>query len=126
MKQLEFGWTPFGKLHVLDAASSLNINNFKSSENGYYEFTIIPLICGLKRNTMYGAGLPIEYGVSPFLAVAVDGQWGCWSEWSPCGASFKRRRTRACNNPSPMNGGKPCEGQWEEEEDCYISVFTDR
>ncbi|XP_075596554.1 complement component C6 isoform X2 [Balearica regulorum gibbericeps] len=58
--------------------------------------------------------------------VAVDGRWGCWSEWSPCDASFKTRRTRECNNPSPMNGGKACEGEWEEEEDCYVSVFMDR
>ncbi|XP_009583231.1 PREDICTED: complement component C6-like [Fulmarus glacialis] len=63
---------------------------------------------------------------SPAEKVAVDGRWGCWSKWSLCDASFKTRRTRECNNPSPMNGGKPCEGEWEEEEDCYVSVFTDR
>lgn len=61
-----------------------------------------------------------------FLAVAVDGRWGCWSEWSSCDASFKTRRTRECNNPAPMNGGKACEGEREEEEDCYVSVFMDR
>ncbi|XP_076218773.1 complement component C6 isoform X2 [Aptenodytes patagonicus] len=61
-----------------------------------------------------------------YKSVAVDGRWGCWSEWSSCDASFKTRRTRECNNPSPMNGGKPCEGEREEEEDCYVSVFTDR
>ncbi|XP_030825321.1 complement component C6 [Camarhynchus parvulus] len=72
----------------------------------------------------YGANC--ETRAPGYTTVAVDGQWGCWSEWSPCDASFKRRRTRECNNPSPMNGGKPCEGQREEEEDCYISVFTDR
>ncbi|NXC48975.1 CO6 protein, partial [Penelope pileata] len=61
-----------------------------------------------------------------YESVAVDGRWGCWSEWSSCDASFKRRRTRECNNPSPMNGGKPCKGEWKEEEDCYVSVFTDK
>ncbi|NWR38170.1 CO6 protein, partial [Tachuris rubrigastra] len=60
-----------------------------------------------------------------YKSVAVDGRWGCWSEWSSCDASFKTRRTRECNNPSPMNGGKPCEGEREEVEDCYVSVFTD-
>ncbi|XP_071588330.1 complement component C6 isoform X3 [Heliangelus exortis] len=61
-----------------------------------------------------------------YKSVAVDGRWGCWSEWSSCDASFKTRRTRKCDNPAPMNGGKPCEGEWKEEEDCYVSVFTDR
>uniref|UniRef100_A0A8C0IBN6 Complement C6 n=1 Tax=Bubo bubo TaxID=30461 RepID=A0A8C0IBN6_BUBBB len=60
-----------------------------------------------------------------YKSVAVDGRWSCWSEWSSCDASFKTRRTRECNNPSPMNGGKPCEGEREEEEDCYVSVFVD-
>ncbi|XP_058683773.1 complement component C6 [Poecile atricapillus] len=71
-------------------------------------------------------GTNCETRAPGYTAVAVDGRWGCWSEWSPCDASFKKRRTRECNNPSPMNGGKPCEGHWEEEEDCYVSVFTDR
>uniref|UniRef100_A0A8C3V118 Complement C6 n=1 Tax=Catharus ustulatus TaxID=91951 RepID=A0A8C3V118_CATUS len=67
-------------------------------------------------------GTNCETRAPGYTSVAVDGRWGCWSEWSPCGASFKQRRTRECNNPSPMNGGKPCEGQREEEEDCYVSV----
>ncbi|NXH64402.1 CO6 protein, partial [Rhabdornis inornatus] len=71
-------------------------------------------------------GTDCEMRAPGYTSVAVDGRWGCWSEWSPCDASFKRRRSRECNNPSPMNGGKPCEGQREEEEDCYVSVFTDR
>ncbi|NWY49350.1 CO6 protein, partial [Chionis minor] len=61
-----------------------------------------------------------------YNSVAIDGRWSCWSEWSSCDASFKTRRTRECNNPSPMNGGKPCEGEREEEEDCYISLLMDR
>ncbi|NWI86700.1 CO6 protein, partial [Pitta sordida] len=60
-----------------------------------------------------------------YNSVAVDGRWSCWSEWTPCDTSFRRKRTRECNNPSPMNGGKPCEGDQEEEEDCHVSVFTD-
>ncbi|XP_056180332.1 complement component C6 isoform X1 [Falco biarmicus] len=71
-------------------------------------------------------GKSCETRAPGYTSVAVDGRWSCWSEWSSCNASFKRRRTRQCNNPSPMNGGKPCEGEWEEEEDCYVSVFTDR
>ncbi|NWV65460.1 CO6 protein, partial [Malurus elegans] len=61
-----------------------------------------------------------------YTEVAVDGRWGCWSAWSPCDASFKRSRTRECNNPPPTSGGKQCEGQGKEEEDCSIPVFTNK
>ncbi|XP_013816476.2 complement component C6 [Apteryx mantelli] len=67
-----------------------------------------------------------EMRTPDYKSVAVDGHWGCWSEWSSCDASFKKKRSRKCNNPAPMNGGKPCEGEQEEEEDCYVSVFMDR
>ncbi|OXB56759.1 hypothetical protein ASZ78_002300 [Callipepla squamata] len=70
-------------------------------------------------------GTNCEVRAPGYESVAVDGRWGCWSEWSSCNASFKRRRTRECNNPTPMNGGKPCQGEREEEEDCYVSVFAD-
>ncbi|XP_069483298.1 complement component C6-like [Ambystoma mexicanum] len=58
-----------------------------------------------------------------YTSVAVDGYWSCWSEWSSCDASFKRKRTRSCNNPSPLNGGKECEGEQEQVEDCHFSIF---
>lgn len=117
----------FGKPYILETSYSVNSNNSKSSENGYYEFTIIPLICWL-RSSIYDIKLSKKKKLVflLFLAVAVDGRWSCWSEWSSCDASFKRRRTRECNNPSPINGGKPCKGEREEEEDCYVSVFMDK
>ncbi|XP_040396017.1 complement component C6 [Cygnus olor] len=71
-------------------------------------------------------GKNCEIRAPGYDSVAVDGRWSCWSEWSPCDTSFKRRRTRECNNPSPMNGGKPCKGEQEEEEDCHVSVFMDK
>ncbi|XP_061325449.1 complement component C6 isoform X2 [Pezoporus flaviventris] len=80
-------------------------------------------LCLCKAGTY---GKSCETQAPGYKSVAVDGRWGCWSEWSSCNASFKRRRTRECNNPTPVNGGKPCEGEQEEEEDCYVSVFTDR
>ncbi|XP_078531133.1 complement component C6-like isoform X2 [Lissotriton helveticus] len=60
-----------------------------------------------------------------YKSVAVDGYWNCWSAWGSCNASFKRKRTRQCNNPSPLNGGKPCKGESEQEEDCHFSIFLD-
>ncbi|XP_042307809.1 complement component C6 isoform X2 [Sceloporus undulatus] len=67
-----------------------------------------------------------ELRAPDYTSVSVDGYWSCWSTWSSCDASHKRRRTRICNNPSPLNGGKPCEGEQEQEEECHFSIFADR
>ncbi|XP_077203159.1 complement component C6-like [Paroedura picta] len=67
-----------------------------------------------------------EMRASDYKSVAVDGHWSCWSAWSPCDASQKRRRSRACNNPSPLNGGKPCEGEQQQEVKCYFPGSANR
>nr|XP_002745070.4 complement component C6 isoform X1 [Callithrix jacchus] len=54
---------------------------------------------------------------------AVDGHWGCWSSWSTCDATYKRSRTRECNNPAPQGGGKRCDGETRQEEDCTFSIM---
>lgn len=54
---------------------------------------------------------------------AVDGNWGCWSTWSTCNAAYRRSRTRECNNPAPQQGGKRCEGEKLQEEDCTFSIM---
>uniref|UniRef100_A0A8D1KH19 Complement component C6 n=1 Tax=Sus scrofa TaxID=9823 RepID=A0A8D1KH19_PIG len=54
---------------------------------------------------------------------AVDGNWGCWSSWSTCDATYKRSRTRECNNPAPGQGGKPCDGERRQEEHCTFSIM---
>ncbi|ETE64493.1 Complement component C6, partial [Ophiophagus hannah] len=77
-------------------------------------------LCVCKSGT-YGSNC--ELRAPDYKSVAVDGYWSCWSAWSACDASFKRQRTRLCNNPEPMNGGKPCNGDAEDEEQCFISIF---
>uniref|UniRef100_A0A670YVP6 Complement component C6-like n=1 Tax=Pseudonaja textilis TaxID=8673 RepID=A0A670YVP6_PSETE len=77
-------------------------------------------LCVCKAGT-YGSNC--ELRAPDYKSVAVDGYWSCWSAWSACDASFKRQRTRLCNNPEPMNGGKPCNGDAEDEEWCFISIF---
>ena len=61
-----------------------------------------------------------------FLKICpVDGKLSDWSAFSacdkPCGGG-KRFRTRQCNNPPPVFGGKPCEGQTREEQECNSHV----
>ncbi|KAM7024837.1 complement component C7 isoform 1-T1 [Acridotheres tristis] len=47
----------------------------------------------------------------------VDGQWSCWSSWSPCSGG-RKSRSRICNNPSPRGGGKSCVGEQHESKAC--------
>ncbi|XP_063151780.1 complement component C6-like isoform X2 [Candoia aspera] len=77
-------------------------------------------LCVCKSGT-YGSNC--ELRAPDYTSDAVDGYWSCWSAWSACDASFKRKRTRLCNNPEPMNGGKPCKGEAEDEDRCFISMF---
>ena len=53
--------------------------------------------------------------------IAVDGGWGKWSKFSKCSKTCGegvKKRFRDCNNPSPSDGGKECEGEHFESEDC--------
>ncbi|KAI9999372.1 hypothetical protein NQD34_018265 [Periophthalmus magnuspinnatus] len=64
-----------------------------------------------------------ELRAPDFTSEAVDGSWSCWGSWSSCGASMSRRRTRSCNNPAPLKGGKPCPGPSHQDDPCFISIF---
>ncbi|KAL3315722.1 hypothetical protein Ciccas_005642 [Cichlidogyrus casuarinus] len=48
---------------------------------------------------------------------ALDGSWSEWTEWSQCSRSCGRggtqKRIRYCNNPAPLDGGRPCAGRSE-------------
>ncbi|KAL8603715.1 hypothetical protein ACOMHN_024331 [Nucella lapillus] len=53
-----------------------------------------------------------------------DGGWSLWSGWSQCSAACGqgvRTRTRACNSPRPMHGGKECEGEGVQTTHCSSS-----
>ena len=55
----------------------------------------------------------------------IDGQWSKWTEYSacmaPCGEGFMTR-TRICNNPVPMFGGKDCPGLSVEKVKCDTKI----
>lgn len=52
-----------------------------------------------------------------FVDGRVDGAFGEWSHWSPCLSSCSQNggqiitRSRLCNSPPPMNGGRNCDGE---------------
>ncbi|XP_067025576.1 coadhesin-like isoform X2 [Acropora muricata] len=53
----------------------------------------------------------------------VNGGWSGWGVWSQCSATCnpgQKSRQRACNNPSPRNGGANCRGSHIESEPCQV------
>ncbi|EDO49970.1 predicted protein, partial [Nematostella vectensis] len=50
-----------------------------------------------------------------------DGKWSQWTTWSDCSRQCGgglQVRERKCNNPAPANGGKFCEGETMERQEC--------
>merc|ERR1711997_61882 len=55
-------------------------------------------------------GLNEHYGCGG-TTTPVNGGWGAWGGWATCSKSCgggRTTRTRACNNPTPQNGGNNC------------------
>lgn len=55
----------------------------------------------------------------------IHGNWSSWSSWSNCcgGRAYKLRE---CNNPSPKNGGRSCEGPRRETKECTSGKISQR
>jgi len=76
-----------------------------------------------------GVFLPLQIAVKAYVFIPyvpcfgakcqpVDGQWGSWGSWSACDSNCKKSRSRSCNNPAPVKGGKYCYGSSKEEDTC--------
>ncbi|KAF5912112.1 hypothetical protein HPG69_003386 [Diceros bicornis minor] len=90
------------------------------SNNGRPTLSGTECLCVCQSGT-YGENC--ERRSPDYKPTVVDGHWGCWSSWSTCDATYKRSRTRQCNNPAPQRGGKPCKGERWQEEHCTFSIM---
>ncbi|KAH3860504.1 coadhesin-like [Dreissena polymorpha] len=55
----------------------------------------------------------------------MDGHWSLWSHWQTCSVTCglgSRIRIRTCSNPTPLNGGHPCDNPltYRETEPCTM------
>ncbi|KAM8967216.1 LOW QUALITY PROTEIN: SCO-spondin-like [Pelodytes ibericus] len=51
----------------------------------------------------------------------LDGGWGPWRSLSPCSVTCGegiQTRSRKCDNPAPQNGGRPCQGDQQQNRTC--------
>ncbi|XP_038056242.1 SCO-spondin-like [Patiria miniata] len=59
----------------------------------------------------------------------VDASWGPWGAWSncskPCGSGGNHTRTRLCNFPPALHGGRDCVGLNWSMGDCYVDRCED-
>ena len=62
---------------------------------------------------------PVEVGWSSW------GDWStCWSETGTACSNGTSNRTRSCSDPSPADGGKECEGEDIEFQNCELPCQT--
>ena len=55
------------------------------------------------------------------IIISVNGRWTDFGDWSDCSKKCgvgTQTRTRSCTNPTPQHGGKECEGDSTETQEC--------
>lgn len=69
--------------------------------------------------------IQLQKGKCPFREcyAPIQGHWGRWGSWSQCSRTCGQgysRRSRQCDDPKPMYGGKYCKGSLVEIRPCQL------
>ncbi|GMR47959.1 hypothetical protein PMAYCL1PPCAC_18154 [Pristionchus mayeri] len=128
-------WTKNGELIIPDnyliiaSDGSLLLSSARLQDGGNY-------VC-IAKNVAGSRSTP-----PASIHVYVDGGWSEWTDWSgQCTIDCHqlsllirvrgheviptRSRRRRCNNPTPLNGGLPCNGEEEESSVCPLPCSID-
>ncbi|XP_068704515.1 uncharacterized protein [Montipora foliosa] len=65
-----------------------------------------------------------ETAMACFAPCPVNGGFGLWAQWSTCSQSCgtgTQSRTRVCSNPTPVNGGLNCSGEYSQAKSCKVA-----
>ena len=79
------------------------------------------------RNIFVVSSFNLVIIIDPTYTVPTDGNWGDWMDLTACSQTCgggKMKRHRKCDNPSPSNGGKPCQGSSMKAVDCNTQSCT--
>ncbi|XP_028966580.1 netrin receptor UNC5C [Galendromus occidentalis] len=105
----EVSWLLDGKHFMLD-------DNLEEEGN-----KLLILRVKVKNEGTYSCKIGDKIGDPITIEVKANGNWSPWGAWSDClarCAKGSRSRTRSCTNPAPRNGGKECQGDYIEKEEC--------
>ncbi|XP_022105727.1 sushi, von Willebrand factor type A, EGF and pentraxin domain-containing protein 1-like [Acanthaster planci] len=75
------------------------------------------------ENLAHTCVCPIGYNGTHCELETVNGNWGPWQPFSECTKTCgggERHRSRSCDNPQPVNGGRPCPGEAYQMQECNI------
>ena len=89
----------------------------------YIQIRMKPLHESYVYSTEYIAVQTMVYCSEVYFSA--DGAWSAWTTWSACDVTCQngtKTRSRACDNPAPVNGGATCDGPSSEPMQCATGV----
>ncbi|KAH3879953.1 hypothetical protein DPMN_003864, partial [Dreissena polymorpha] len=113
------GWTEWGRWSVCDVSCGTGHHiRYRLCENPTPE-----------NFGKYCEGPENEVGECFDKPCPIDGGFGAWMAWGSCFPSTGnglKTRTRLCNNPQPLYGGRNCQGNYTQQLQCCGSDCPDQ
>ncbi|XP_048241916.1 coadhesin-like [Haliotis rufescens] len=118
------GYSPWGQWSADNCSATCGVQITKLLNRYRRCDSPVPLNGGKPcEGSYYQQKYEVCEGIPPCPGQVVNGSFSQWSEWTQtscpktCGVDVEtlQRRSRACDNPPPFNGGLPCDGSTSQE-----------